>query len=425
MKHEKRIVKIISDWILPVTSSPIKDGIVVIEDNTIKAIGEKKDLSSLPCDEVIDCSDKILMPGLVNAHAHLELTGFRGKIKEGISFTDWAREVVAIRKGLSEKEITSAIKNGADELISSGATSIGDFSQTGIAGRILKEKGLKGTIFLEFSGFNPEQKHEKLRKLKGLLNSGIDSKLITHHSSLITVNFGIAPHAPYSVSKELLKESHALAKEKNLPFAIHISEMPEEMEFIKTGSGAMKDLLIEFGAWNDKWTPPQTTPVQYLHNLGILKEAAGIHLNLVTTEDIRILKENNISVVYCPGSNKWFGRNLKYPLMEFLNSGINVAIGTDSMASNEQLNMFYEMRIIKENFPDLENNTILKMATINGAKAIGFEKEIGEITVGKRADIIGIDVKDNSTNDPVDCVINMAEKVSFSIVNGETVFMEG
>ena len=419
---KRNIKKINADWVLPITSPPIKDGIVLTDGKAIKAVGSGKELSKFPYDEIIDCSGKIILPGFVNAHSHLELTGFREKIEKGLPFTDWARKVVSIRKDITENEIATAIKDGVDELISSGVTTVGDFSQTGITAKILNERGLRGTVFLEFSGFNPEQKDEKLRQLKELLNYEIDSKLITHHSSLITVNFGIAPHAPYSVSPELLKESHNFAQEKRLPLAIHISEMLEEIEFIKNGSGAMKDLLIDFGVWNDKWMPPQTTPVQYLQNMGILKGAIGIHLNIVTEEDIHILKENSMSVVYCPGSNKWFGRNWKYPLREFLNNDINVVIGTDSLLSNEKLNMFYEMRVLKENFPDLENNIILKMATVNGAKAIGFEGEAGEIAVGRKADIIGIDIEDSSFNNPIEYVINKAEKASFSMINGKVIY---
>lgn len=407
------IKKIKADWVLPVTSPPIKDGIVLTDGKAIKAVGSSKELSKFPYDEIIDCSGKIILPGFVNAHSHLELTSFRGKIEKGFPFTDWARKVVSIRKDITENEIALAIKDGLDELISSGVTTVGDFSQTGITARILREKGLRGTVFLEFSGFNPELKNERMEQLKELF-----SALLTPHS---TFRIGIAPHAPYSVSPELLKESHNLAQEKRLPLSIHLSEMPEEIDFIKNGSGAMKDLLIDFGVWNDKWIPPQTTPVQYLHNLGILKGTTGIHLNIVTEEDIHILKENSMSVVYCPGSNKWFGRNWKYPLREFLNNDINVAIGTDSLSSNEQLNMFYEMRILKENFPDLENDIILKMATVNGAKAIGFEGETGEIAIGRKADIIGIDIKDSSFNNPIEYVINKAEKISFSMINGEII----
>ncbi len=411
------IKKIKAGWVLPVTSPPIKDGIVLTDGKAIKAVGSGKELSKFPYDEIIDCSGKIILPGFVNAHSHLELTGFRGKIEKGLSFPDWVRKVVSIRKDITENEIALAIKDGLDELISSGVTTVGDFSQTGITAKILNERGLRGTVFLEFAGFNPEQKDERLRELKEKFNRF--SSIFNLQSS---IRIGVAPHAPYSVSAELLKESHSFAQEKRLPLSIHISEMLEEIEFIKNGSGAMKDLLIDFGVWNDKWMPPQTTPVQYLQNMEILKGAIGIHLNIVTEDDIRILKENNVSVVYCPGSNKWFGRNWKYPLREFLNNGINVAIGTDSLSSNEKLNMFHEMRIIKENFPDLENNIILKMATVNGAKAIGFEGEAGEIAIGRKADIIGIDIKDSSIKDPADYVINSAEKVSFSMINGEVIY---
>src|SRR3989338_5203306 len=210
------IKKIKADWVLPVTSPPIKDGIVLTDGKAIKAVGSGKELSKFPYDEIIDCSGKIILPGFVNAHSHLELTGFRGKIKKGLPFTDWARKVVSIRKDITENEIALAIKDGLDELISSGVTTVGDFSQTGITARILNERGLRGTVFLEFACFNPEQKDEKLRELK--------NKLRTPNSKLRTVKFGIAPHAPYSVSAELLKESHSFARERELPIAIHISE---------------------------------------------------------------------------------------------------------------------------------------------------------------------------------------------------------
>lgn len=411
------ILKIEADWILPVTSPPIKDGVIIIDGNVVKAMGIKRELSSFPCDKTIDCSNKILMPGFINAHTHLELTGLRGRIKKGLPFVEWASEVIYLRREINENDITTAINDGLNELMLSGVTTVGDFSQTGITAKILNEKGLRGTVFLEFSGFNPEQKDEKMGELKGKFDRY--SSIFNLQSS---IRIGIAPHAPYSVSKELLKESHNFAQEKRLPLSIHISEMPEEIEFIKNGSGAMRDLLIEFGVWNDSWIPPQTTPVKYLNSLGVLKKATGIHLNIVTEGDINILKENIVSVVYCPGSNKWFGRNWKYPLKEFLKKGINVAIGTDSLASNERLNMFYEMRIVKENFPDLENDIILKMATINGAKAIGFEGETGEIAVGRRADIIGINIEYSSFNNPIEYVINKAEKISFSMVNGKTIY---
>ena len=183
---KRNIKKINADWVLPITSPPIKDGIVLTDGKAIKAVGSGKELSKFPYDEIIDCSGKIILPGFVNAHSHLELTGFRGKIEKGLPFTDWARKVVSIRKDITENEIATAIKDGVDELISSGVTTVGDFSQTGITAKILNERGLRGTVFLEFSGFNPEQKDEKLRQLKEILNYEIDSKLITHHSSLIT-----------------------------------------------------------------------------------------------------------------------------------------------------------------------------------------------------------------------------------------------
>lgn len=413
-----KIIKIEADWVLPVTSPPIKDCAIIVEDDVITNVREKGDLSKFPCDEIIDCSGKILMPGLINAHAHLELTGFKGKIKRGLSFTDWAREVVSMRSAINETEITSAIENGLNELISSGVTAIGDFSQTGITVSLLNEKGLRGTVFLEFAGFNPELKDQRMKELKEKIPQ---SPPLVKGGRGGFVKFGIAPHAPYSVSKELLKESCKFAKKKGLPIAIHISEMSEEIELMKNGSGSMKDLLIDFGVWDDEWKVPYSTPVSYLDGLGILKGTTGIHLNIVTDDDIRILKENGVSVVYCPGSNRWFGRNWKYPLREFLNNHINVALGTDSLASNECLNMFYEMRIVKENFSDIDNNTLLKMATINGAKAIGFEGETGEIAVGRKADIIGVDVKESSIADPVEYVINRAEKVSFSMVDGDII----
>ena len=371
--------KIEAKWIIPVSSPPIEDGVIIIREGRIAFIGEKGGCPDIYCDEIIDCQQQIVMPGLINPHTHLALSGLKGRIRQGLGFTDWIREVVSYTREMSQEDVISSVKMGIDELVSAGTTTIGDISRSGYSLKILKESGLRGIVYKEVIGFNRSQREEEMESLRVCIES---------LSSNGKVIFGVSPHSPYTLSQELLKESYSFAVKRDYPVAIHIAETVSESEFIEKGTGEIRDLMIEFGLWDKGWYPPGDSPVRYLNNIGALKGIMGIHLNHVDDHDLDLLKENEVSVIFCPGSNQWFGRDIRYSLPGFLERGINVALATDSLASNWNINLFLEMRRTNILFPQLDYHLIIEMCTINGAKALNMENQIGELSIGKYADMV-------------------------------------
>ena len=201
---------------------------------------------------------------------------------------------------------------------------------------------------------------------------------------------------------------------------MHIAETKEEMNFIERGEGDLRQLLKERDNWEPEWEPQKTSPIKYLENSETLNGITGIHLNHINDEDLKIIKKNNMSVVYCPNSNRWFQRERTHSLMKFLENKINVALGTDSLASNETLNMFEELILIRKQYPVISDATLVKMATINGARALGLEEEVGSLETGKKADIIGL--KTNNNDDIYKSIFLSKGEISFSMVEGEMIF---
>ena len=169
------------------------------------------------------------------------------------------------------------------------------------------------------------------------------------------------------------------------------------------------------------WHPPGDSPVRYLNNIGVLKGIMGIHLNHVDDHDLDLLKENEVSVIFCPGSNQWFGRDIRYSLSGFLERGINVALATDSLASNWNLNLFLEMRRTNNLFTQLDYHPIIEMCTINGAKALNMENQIGDLSIGKYADMVIIDLPDHKINDPEEYVVTEVDRARFTLLEGNPI----
>ncbi len=182
----------------------------------------------------------------------------------------------------------------------------------------------------------------------------------------------------------------------------------------------MRKLLESLEVWEPDWEPQKISPIKYLENSGDLNGITGVHLNHISDEDLKIIKKNNMSVISCPKSNKWFQRDSNHNLMKFLENKINVAIGTDSLASNETLNMFDELSLMRKQFPEITNETLLEMVTINGARALGLEEEVGSLETGKKADIIGLNM--NKDDDIYNSIFSSQGEITFSMVNGEKIF---
>lgn len=233
------------------------------------------------------------------------------------------------------------------------------------------------------------------------------------------IDFGIAPHAPYSVNPKLFIELFKLAKNNSLPMSIHIAEVKEEIEFLVKGKGEGIDLLKELDVLEESWKSPGLTSVKYLNSLEILNSnVIGVHLNYLDEEEIEILKEKRVGIVHCPKSHRFFQRK-NFPIQKLIDKGIIVALGTESLASNDSLSILEEMKELKKRYKTLSSNLILKLATINGAKVLGLDDKIGSIQPGKRADIIGIRLPESFNNDLYDFIVEDAKEVMLNMVDGK------
>ena len=218
----------------------------------------------------------------------------------------------------------------------------------------------------------------------------------------------------------------SLALKKKLLFSTHLSELKEEVEFLKTGKGKMIPYLTKIGRQTDNWHPPKTTPVGYMKKLGILKPPAFfIHCNYLSANDIKLLAASGSSVVFCPNSYHYFGHS-NHPFRALLKSGVNVCLGTDGLGSNKDLSILNEMNFIRKNHRDLSPNQIFKMGTINGARTIGLADKIGALKAGYAADIAVFPINNGKQlKNPYDALTYLIEKTPqsiFTMVNGTTVF---
>lgn len=325
-----------------------------------------------------DWSECLVLPGFVNAHCHLSLSGLARRIPQGKPFTDWIRAVVQENSILPWKDRVTALHQQAQELLASGVTSLGDYLSHP---ELLVEYAalpFHQVLYLETLGFQGDQAKERTSKVESVFQ---DRASAGKH-----IQLGIAPHAPYSVSPALFSELARLAKHYGCPMSCHVAEIPEEVEFLQSGAGPFADLLKDRGAMDPHWKPPGMSAVRYLDQLGVLAGMQAVHLNEVDEADLDLLAERGTSAVFCPGSTRWLGRDHWMPVRRLMDRGVPVGLGTDSLASNDSLSFLDEIRLAEQMAPELSREEILWMATRGGAEAIGLE--VGRVEPGLSADLI-------------------------------------
>lgn len=402
-------------YVLPVDTSPIVDGAVLIEQDQIVAVGSRQLIcSTYPTQIVTEFPRHILMPGLVNCHTHLELSVLENKIPTGLSFVDWLQKVIELRSLYNEGDIKASIEKGIKRLIATGTTCVGDVSSFSFSKELLDKAGLRGIVFLEVVGFQSEKAEDILAQLR--------LKLKKIDSGKGLVRAGIAPHAPYSVSPALFQQITACCQ-NDYKISIHLAESQEEVLFINKGAGPLYELLLSLGKWDASWQPAGCFPVQYLHRLQALPPGtAAVHLNYLEPDDYQILTRQQIQIITCPLSNRWLGhKNLH--LNALYKKGVNVGLGSDSLASNDDLNLFNEMNLLAKENPWLDCEKIIKIATVGGAKVLGLESQIGSLTAGKQADMIALAAPaDLSVDSLAEYVIQEVTQVEGIVVAGNLIF---
>ncbi len=377
-------------WVIPIDRPPIENGVVECHDGRITAVR-----SAIPHEVCRDLGDVAVLPGLVNAHAHLEFSLVEQPFQPARPFTDWIRSLVAYRR----REFTppspaqqDAMNLGALESAESGTTLLGEIATLGWDEAALPINGPRVVAFRELIGLKPAAAVSQME---------IADEWLRRKSEHVI--YGLSPHAPYSVAPELLNRSVALAKRFDAPVAMHLAETREELEFLSEGRGEFVEMLKSFSAWPENGLPLGRRPLDILRTLADAPRALVVHGNYLSDEEIEFIAARpQMSVVYCPRTHEYFGHE-PHPWRQLLARGATVALGTDGRGSNPDLSLWNEMFLLRERFPDVAPSTLLKLGTLAGARALGCEHECGSITPGKRAELVAVSLgTDAAHHDPLE-----------------------
>ncbi|MDR0310957.1 MAG: amidohydrolase family protein [Acidobacteriota bacterium] len=354
--------------------------VLVSEDGRVLEPCSQADARTETGAEIIDWGDAIIMPGLVNAHTHLELTALYGRLREFSSFTDWAFRLIKERRTWTPEDYRRSTEEGARLSLASGTTLVGDIA-SGNGWSALSGECPRRVVFEETLGLDPELAAPAMAGIHAVFDQAgrEETRPVQVHA--------VSPHAPYSTSGELYRRAAAFAENRKAPWTTHAAETTGELRFFKTGDGEFREFLTRLGALPENWRAPGLHPVAWLDALGVLGPSCLlVHCNYLDEDAIARIARSKSSVVYCPRSHAFFGHE-KHPIRRLLNAGIPVALGTDSLASNDSLSILDEMRYLYARRKDLTPEEILRAATIHGAAALGFTDRLGRLTSGFFADM--------------------------------------
>ncbi len=371
-------------WVLPIDGVLLEHGEVVIEDGVIAAVRPCR----TPANQRWDFGEAVLMPGLVNAHSHLEYTALRGFL-EDVPFFPWIRALTAAKAALTADDWLWSARLGAIESIAAGTTTLGDNTDAGVTMRVLAESGLRGVVYQELFGIDD-------REPVGPILDSLRAKVAVHRRlASDRVLVGVSPHALYTIRPALFTAINAYVAEEGLPTSIHIAESPSESALTERGEGPFAEMYARRGI---TWEAPKTTPTRYVADLGALGPTTlAVHCVHQTQADISLLAASGAAVIHCPKSNAKLGAGVA-PLAAWLRTpGLHLGLGTDSAVSNNALDLFEEMRFalllqraVRQEVEVVTARDVVRMATLGGAEALGLAHQTGSLTPGKRADMIAV-----------------------------------
>jgi aminodeoxyfutalosine deaminase len=381
------LIRYHASWILPIAGPPVRQGWIAVEQGRVSAAGASGRRALNDRAQEVDLGSFAILPGLVNAHTHLELSYLRDEVPPASQFVTWIRGVMAARRQRPDAngpEILEAVDRAIAESVACGTAIVGDISNTLVTFGPLTRSALAAIVFYELIRFNTPDP-------TGVVEQA--SRALEALAPTDRVRASLAAHAPYSVSPLVLRAiRRALDRDPFAPCSIHLSESVEELEFIRTGQGPWRVLLEEIGSWDPGWVPPGGSPVQFLDESGFLgPRVLTVHGVQMTTADLDRLVARGSTVVACPRSNFHTGAGAP-PIEDFYNYGVNVAVGTDSLASAPDLNVFAELATMRALAPTVSAGALLDSATRQGARALGFDADYGTIEPGKSARLIAVEI---------------------------------
>jgi cytosine/adenosine deaminase-related metal-dependent hydrolase len=388
--------------VVTMAGPPIENGAVTIEEGEIADVGRFNPISDALAGDVVDLGDQALLPGLINAHCHLDYTCLRGRISPEESFTDWIRAINAAKAKLNPSDYVKSIATGFAEALKYGTTSMVNFE-----------------AFPELIVRTPSPiRTWWLAELLDVLEPSLPEPLVdlAMIATSAMKNRGLAPHAPFTASLDLYRHCQETARQYNLLLSTHLAESRDELHMFRDAAGPLFDFMKEIG--RDMRDCGEETPLAHLLQQIALDERWLVaHLNELTESDFDLLGRSTtkFNVVHCPRSHRYFGHS-PFQLERFRQLGFNICLGTDSLASNDNLSLFPEMRELRYDNPGLSPGEILEMVTVNPARALDRQLLLGQIKPGALADMIAIPVE--GERDVFEQIIAFDKTVPWRMIDG-------
>ena len=378
---------------------PVRDGAVVLDrEGTVLDVGPSREILPRHAGARVEKVRGVLLPGLVNAHAHVELSALRGKVQGGAGFVPWVERMIALRGAELPEEDEAAIERAAAELDVFGTAAIGEVTNTLAAVPALVRRGMGGAIFHEVFGLDREQALRRVAKLE-LDAASPDSALPAPGFA-----YALAPHTVYTTHPDAVRVVLRAARERGARTTVHLAEHPAERVFLETGGGAFFDFAARMRFPVETFPVPRRGPIAAAADLGLLApDVVLVHLTDARPEELDLVARSGAPVVVCPRSNLFIEVKLP-PLGEMLHAGIVPALGTDSLASNLSLDLLAEARALGDRFPNVPKATLLTMATAAGARALG-RADLGRLAKGLRPGVVAVKGELGPDDDPAAFVL--------------------
>ncbi len=422
---------LLADWVIPVSSPPLADAGVRVAEGRITEVGPAAQLRArYEGEEARSFPGCVLLPGFVDSHTHLELSAFRGFCRPS-GFGRWMLDLLVARRKLDREDYEASAVWGAVEALRCGITTVADTAYDGLAvARAAAVTGLRARVYQEVFGLDDSALPRTMERYEAVMGR-LRAEAVAAPPDVFgtaLVEAGVSPHAPYTVSARLYREAARFARRAGLRLATHVAESPAEVEVLTRGTGPIAAAYRMARLWSHaSWDPPRLRPLEYVARAGALwPDTLAVHAVEVEAEEIALLAESGAAVAHCPRSNSRLGCAVA-PVADYLAAGIRVGLGTDSLASNDSLDMFAEMRAAlaaaerrspgdgrygeppaqpaggternagseEEGWPSpLTPEQVLSMATLEGARALGWERATGSIEQGKSADLVVVRTPD-------------------------------
>jgi len=363
-------------------AAPIRDGAVVLDGAKVVAVGPASELQRTYAHAGWTRHRAILMPGLVNAHVHLELSALRGETRSGGGFGPWVASMMDSRGKLLPEQDADAIEAAVSELLRTGTVAIGEVTNTLAAVEALSSAPILGRLFHEIFG---------MRKETAEVMIGLATQTRAGVTLPANLSYTLAPHTLYSLNPESAQQIVVTTQGERT--SLHLSEHAAERAFLKDGTGPFADFLRGRNVSPADWQPPGLSPVDYASRLGLLQPSViAVHLCATTREELGTVARSGAPVVLCPRSNLFIELKLP-PLFDLLDAGIEPGLGTDSLASNTSLDVLAEACALHDRFPQVDAKLFLSMATWFGARALGLEHRVGALQPGLTPGLLAFDIE--------------------------------